>query len=410
MPPRPRAHWTAKLARILAEVASNGTYEANWKDSLLGGRLTGKFAVEAVYVFGSFARGADMCGDLDLLLELRRIEGMLPPSALVKRVALGRPTHVDVLIDSFGTDHYRCQFSEARLVWSRAQPDWEANIAALPALSTAARFARKTDGLPFPLRCLAISRDTAEAMVDRIADGELKSTFVPFDSVRVESGSWDEHQTHLAMCAEMGTGAATKKIVNWVMQHTFDITSEPYSFRREDHAGRLHVNEVVIRMGRPNPSATVLDHVDASRLLLVPHLSTGVPGGIWCIERGPEHSVVKAFENVELWVLGSGGVPDLVGVDETGYAGTYWQLKWSLDTYSRRSGAARAIREWAEDSEILRLRGSALLDAIARCDQVFVDDEPISTEQTAEAFLSAVRTLNARGPRRAAREGGSTKD
>jgi len=408
MPPRPRAHWTGKLARILAAVTSKESYEANWEDSLLGGRLTGKFVVEAVYVFGSFARGAEVCGDLDLVVEVRRIEGLLPPSALVKRVALGRPTHVDVLIDSFGTDHFRSQFSEARLVWSRALPDWEANVAAIPALPTATRFARKTDALPFPLRCLGTSRDSAEALVDRIAARELKSTFLPFESINVDTDGWDEHQKHLAMCAGMGAGSATKNVVNWVMQHTFDTTSEPYSFRREDHAGRLHVNDAVIRMGRPNPSATVLDRVDASRLLLVPHLSTRVPGGVWCLERGPEHPVVKAFESVELWVLGSGNVPELVGVDDTVHPGrgTYWQLKWTLDAYSRGSGAARAIREWADDSDVIRLRGTALLNTLARCDQIFLDnDESISTEQTAEDFLRALRELSATGQRRAQRRG-----
>lgn len=130
---RPRAHWSAKLERILNGVIAKEAYSGSWRDSLLGRTLTGTFEVEAVYVFGSYARGAQVCGDLDLLLEVRTTNGYQPPSALVKNLAIGRPTHVDVLVDSAGTDYFRSQFSEAQLVWSRAQPDWRSNLAALPA-------------------------------------------------------------------------------------------------------------------------------------------------------------------------------------------------------------------------------------------------------------------------------------
>ncbi len=60
-------------------------------------RRSGRFRVKSLYVFGSFARGAPECGDLDLIVGIDVPKGeFVPPEHRVKVTLFGRRTvHVN---------------------------------------------------------------------------------------------------------------------------------------------------------------------------------------------------------------------------------------------------------------------------------------------------------------------------
>jgi hypothetical protein len=69
----PRAVLERRLERILARIDGEKVFRAEWTETLLGRRrCSATFEIDAVYVVGSFARGAPTCGDLDLLLTVRK--------------------------------------------------------------------------------------------------------------------------------------------------------------------------------------------------------------------------------------------------------------------------------------------------------------------------------------------------
>ena len=75
---KPRAYWERKLAALLAPILSEPSRSYPWRKTYPIAPypvIEGDFKVLEVHVFGSFARGATECGDLDLLVV---VDGRLP--------------------------------------------------------------------------------------------------------------------------------------------------------------------------------------------------------------------------------------------------------------------------------------------------------------------------------------------
>jgi hypothetical protein len=93
---KPRDAFLPILERLVRRIAADKVFDVHWKDRYLGNSAqTAHFRVQALYLFGSFARGAPTCNDLDVILEIAVEKGYHPPSSVVISAALGHVPHVD---------------------------------------------------------------------------------------------------------------------------------------------------------------------------------------------------------------------------------------------------------------------------------------------------------------------------
>src|SRR5690606_34847941 len=90
---QPRARFTRALRRICERLDAQDTHEVTWTERMFPGEmLRGVMRAETLWVVGSYARGAPLCGDLDLVLKLVCVEGERAP--LKKFVSKAVPAYL----------------------------------------------------------------------------------------------------------------------------------------------------------------------------------------------------------------------------------------------------------------------------------------------------------------------------
>ncbi len=83
----PRDHFTRVLARICGRLDNSYASQVRWTDSFFKEVHHSIVSARALWVVGSYARGALDCGDLDLVMEAisqsdGRLTGLPPTSAI----------------------------------------------------------------------------------------------------------------------------------------------------------------------------------------------------------------------------------------------------------------------------------------------------------------------------------------
>lgn len=399
---KPRAYWERKLETLLAGITAEPKRVYPWREKWQWpppAYHDGVFIVSEVHVFGSFARGAAECGDLDILVVIVASKGARPSSSTVKKLLFGRPQRVQVFVDYQDTDTYRKHFPEHRLVWSQTSPDLKANLAGLGIVAGAGRFARKTDALPFPLEAFRAMRNEGEELVDAIEAGEVTSTVIPLESVAVDRDRWSSHQQHIARIFVEEAGAKTRQLAFPVLQYVFDTaTSEPYYWHGSDRS-HIHVNGVAAWVGRCALADWMLDRLDTTTVVLVPHQSRRWKTAIWKLERGPEHGAFKQFKDVQLWCLVQGKkplyIPSTTGMD------TYVHEELgSLRTYGTERDAKSAAKVWSTATrtqvEVVRAQGRQLCTWICQSNQIMVNDWQVCNSHDITDFRNLLEEALAR--------------
>lgn len=83
---RPRQSFTHALKKIADRIDSHSTFAAEYYDSLFRKTERVVFRVNALWAFGSWAKGALDCGDLDLMADISMVEGGMPFESVIRRV------------------------------------------------------------------------------------------------------------------------------------------------------------------------------------------------------------------------------------------------------------------------------------------------------------------------------------
>lgn len=407
---RPRAHWVGVLEKLVAPLNADPAKVYDWKrwDNYFRHEDHGRFEVNALYVFGSFARGAADSSDLDLIVVVTPLavyhDGFkedrvhLPNEIYLKKAIWGAPRHVEVFGEDVGSDHRRKQFPEHRLVWSQEQPDLHQNLAAISLVEGAGRFERKSDRLPLSIKLfdarIPIGPDAKrpdEEIVDAIDRGELVSTFIPLESIDV-SPALTEEQTN----AFWQLRDSKRPSVLPTMRYLLSSTEAPYlegPHRLSHPDTSILLNGCLVMFRRPLLSAAPLERANITRILLVPDVPKTVTPGIWQLERGPEHAVVKAFEEVELYFLADGDGPARVWRRDHDW---WHDDDVAIHGFGTRAEAEKEAAKWKKDRRlelnVVSVRGVALLEWFTRVSAVYVNGVEIETGQKATAFLEGVRS------------------
>lgn len=393
---RRRESLLPKLARVVARLERQRSYEAEWKNPLLRDRpQRGSFTLLALYVFGSFARGAPTCGDLDLIVVIRRDAGDVAPDHVVAPKVKGAMPNVDLVV-ALEADRAAklAQFPEARLVWSAEAPDWSANVAAIGVVPSAGHFARKTDAFPLSLRQLAFrDLEQAEAVVDRIEARELVSHWVPLDAISPASEGWPRELRHFLRPNAHRLGRASSAILPYVLQWMATRVGA-HAFRRGSGVrGYVHVNGLRAHLGRPALDASALDRIDVSALVLAPHRSARYPEGLWVLERGENHPCVKAFEGLRAWCELEGGKPLVVSyqTDDPVFPDCE-----GVELFSSRRHAAASAKSWSVLGGGARVVpaefvGASLLQLLSEVRRVCFGDEWLDVHGDVDSFLPRLK-------------------
>ena len=119
---QPRARFTRALRRICERLDAQDTHEVTWTERMFPGEmLRGVMRAESLWVVGSYARGAPLCGDLDLVLKLVCVEGERAPLKKFVSKAVSRLPGVRWYSGDPEENSSGVSFPEAVHIWSKGK-------------------------------------------------------------------------------------------------------------------------------------------------------------------------------------------------------------------------------------------------------------------------------------------------
>ena len=365
-------------------------YDTSWDDILMPSiRRKGRFRVNSLYVFGSFARGAPECGDLDLIVGINVPKGeFAPPEHRVKLMLFGRRRLVDVLVEYNGSRDYRDQFPEARLVWSDESPDWRANISRIEVESSTGREPRKADRIPLSLHRLVIHRGEAEDIVDELTSGRLVDRWVDLADVQPKIDELPEQSQRELRYLSVEAGKKTAELLPHVVEFIHDQTTHDAHWSGKPTPTDVRLNGFCASIGRHRVRLRWFLDADVWALALAPHKVSEGPNGFWVLERGPKHPVVEAFAEVGFWVIGFGSAPGLVDASDGR------KTRVVLEAFSsaqRARGFLDEIGGATDEDEVFYLSGLEALRWISRAHSLSLDHVEHETNAPALELAETIR-------------------
>jgi hypothetical protein len=354
----PRATFARKLQRICEALDANA--EAEVTSNLGRLKLTSRARVVRVWVAGSFARGALDCGDLDLVLELQRIEGGLPRATELARKLVGPLPYVSYYGGVPGDNSSGVAFPEAIEIWSGAGCDWRGRLATIAENPQAGPATRPTDILPVRPQQLGCGLEQLEHLVAYLEQGVLVSDFVPFSALE-ESAFAEEEPVGDGFFAGYVRELGQKSRRLLPMVSALLKTHEPRGSWTERGWGRyreLWYGGSLVELGPSKlPIHKLLEGVECAQIVIAPHISARGPNGAWLLRRGPNHPDAVLIRELEAWHLSYEGFPSL-----------YTDMDTATEVLELFTSRAKA-REFApDDVEISFAKGEEVLRLCATAD------------------------------------------
>lgn len=407
----PRDAFTKKLRRLCERLDDSCRRAVTYRD-FRARPQSRDVEITALWVVGSYARGALDCGDLDIVLELHP-DSRDPGTNALSRTFFGSLPYVRYYVGDPGKNTSGVPFSEAIKIWSGPRSDWAASIDSIKLDPGAGRAERATDVIPLRLEQLSANSDDLDELVKQYDERLVEWTFIPFDDLLTRplaEAETLERDEALLRHAERW-GKKSQHLVPAISR--LMSTAEPdglWDSSRHWHA-TLKCGSSHLFLGKPSVVTRYLTgHADVRQLVLMPHISARGPNGAWIIRRGPQHPDVIAMADRYAFYPWDGTGPAVVyfiGVDRSWHDGTR-----VLSLFSTREAADEAEADLAEDiddPDLLPLEttcsaGAALIDVVTRCDALEVDGELIAlnhegTHHTGDSLITDIQGLAAMLPR-----------
>jgi hypothetical protein len=401
----PRDHFTRVLARICGRLDNSYASQVRWTDSFFKEVHHSIVSVRALWVVGSYARGALDCGDLDLVMEaISQSDGRrtgLPPTSAICRTLFKSPPGVRVYIGTPDKNTSGVAFDEARLIWSCERADWRTAIDAIRPDPGAKRFPRPTDAIPFRMEQLDTDIETISELINLQRAQVVQWQFSPCtDIASPEPMHADE--IDISWLASQFCGKQTQRLLPHLLGafRRDSIWPKGRWLRRGLGKTELRNGGCDILVGRPPVPISRLDTLPTSEIALFPHLTQRGPNGIWFLGRGRKHPLIKRANDIRVFCLvGDDGQP--VGIDcvgSTGHEGT------AFDLFSSETAAADQARDDEREFEmatnIRGISGRDLLALLSIADALYLDDTDIPLTFAGQLlletdeFMDAVTTLD----------------
>jgi len=310
----PRESFTKKLERICQRLDEASTRTITHKD-WFNKAVTSLVEITSLWVVGSYARGALMCGDLDLVLEYRLVEGQHPSPRTLTKTFFGTPQYVRYYFGTPESSSSGVVFSDATQIWAESGSNWRVAIDSIKPDPCAGRAKRETDSIPLRPEQLYMEPERLQQLVAQERDGLLDWEFIeitPADLEPVTTGELSDRDRKLIRVAHMlgkKSQVLVPALIRLMAKHeqfgTWDAS--------ERTRGKLVCGATVLRLGCPSiPHYPFDDEPTIKQYALIPHISAKGPNGAWIIRRGPNHPGVQAIGQNFAHYLLSSGVPETV--------------------------------------------------------------------------------------------------
>ena len=369
---RQRTSFTRSLKTIAERIDKTSEFEVDWHNEFIRRKEKTKFCVKALWAFGSWARGALFCGDLDLIVDVEVKEGFLPMTSTLRRVLIKGARDVRLYVGKPDENTSGAPVEDAVLIWSVSDKKWKKNIAEIKPNPFAERFARKIDALPLRSEQLYAEIDALEKVVDLKNDDILDWMWAPVSNFNLDSTYWSDTAVSFYERIKSHSGKKSREAMRFVIDW-FQV-NDPIQTWKYDHSSRagFFINGNYIHVGRPSIDLKRLDHHSCSGLMLVPHFTKRGPNGIWIIRRGRKHKLEKMFRDICVyslkWKDQSIAIVQVI---------SDWRKIHLIDLFRKQTDADLFAREISEEKEpdyfSSEVSGNELLRIISLVDQVEID-------------------------------------
>lgn len=238
----------------------------------------GEFRVERLWVYGSFARGSLECGDLDALVEYKRVGGFgMPGAAPVMRALGAAPPLVRFTAGAPQDSGNENVQADAVLVWERgaAPGSWRERLAAIKPNPLAGRAPRKTQSIPLRHEQIHSGIDMA-ALADRHSGRELEWEFVP----------WELPPLRVRRTNKLADEIMLEWLAKLLQDRGFAGETEQVLWHKEGESYRWRGYVAALRSRGSNEGLWDLDHGLCRCVIIAPEFSARGPNGAWLIRRG----------------------------------------------------------------------------------------------------------------------------
>lgn len=300
----PRASVTKTLSKILNKLNEKNEASVTWTNSFFRETNTTTIRLNSLWIVGSYARGASDCGDIDVVIDYSVINGkQRPPTHLVSKALFGLTPRLRAYEGNPNENSSNIPFNEAKLIWGL-------DVNAIEALDvikedpSAVRFKRPSDVIPLRMEQLGGHSDYAEDITDAHKNKILEWNFTPLsklNTINIESSGQQEFFDHLVRVMDYA-GKDSKKLLLPLLSYFTKNKKQIMSTRGRENSS-LQVDGSVILTGRPHIRVDALDGIDTHNVVAMPHITARGPNGVWTINRGENHPLVKEFSDIEMYIL-----------------------------------------------------------------------------------------------------------
>lgn len=296
-----RSRFTRTLYRICERLDQRPTMEIDFK-GIYGEPLRGTVQIEHVWAFGSYARGAPTCADLDLLIGTE-VVGARPGIWVAARSFFGALRYVRYYEGTPSKNSSGLEIPGTVSVWTGPKCDWRGALERIRVDAREGRAPREIDPIPFSSEQLACDVDRLKEICDQYREGFLAWDFVPLEKPDLPFDPEEEPVKHsrawlsrhsrvyrVGMKTRYSLAALMPLIEEQELRGTWAAlgSGSDTSFR---------CGETAVIVGRPSLPTHLLDRSHGIRQLAVaPHFSERGPNGVWLIRRGPNHPEVVAHK------------------------------------------------------------------------------------------------------------------
>ncbi|WGK92561.1 hypothetical protein [Pseudomonas migulae] len=386
----PRESFTKKLERICQRLDEASTRTIAHKD-FFNKPATTQVEITSLWAVGSYARGAMTCGDLDLVVEYRLVEGPHPAPRRITKTFFGALPYVSYYFGKPENSTSGVVFPDAIPIWTEPGCDWGAAIDSIKPVTSAGRAARETDSIPLRPEQLYMEPERLQWLAAQEKEGLLEWEFVEFtaadlDPVPLEEISHrDKKLLRIAPMMAKKSQVLIPAIIRLMKKHErFGIweSSDSYRVKLDCGATALHLGRPVLPYNAFDDEPTIKQYV------LIPHVSAKGPNGAWIIRRGPNHPDAQALANRHAYYLGSPGSPETVAYrDRTKICST--EILELFNTQEEAEEFAAMLDEGDEspETEIGRAEGLDLLSLFASVDVVEIGDHQLAITRAGAAYF-----------------------
>src|SRR5690606_22542163 len=364
---QPRARFTRALRRICERLDAQNTHEVTWTERIFPGEiLRGVMRAESLWVVGSYARGAPLCGDLDLVLKLVCVEGERAPLKKFVSKAVSRLPGVRWYSGDPEENSSGVSFPEAVHIWSKGK-SWQAAFAGIREETSAGRFARSTDDIPLRGEQLHADVGDLEEVLQRRSAGEIQWRFLPVDTSLDPLPHPTDVETEIL--ARLRYGKRTRQLLPYLLRYFRDHALPLCSrYSRPSGSAELELEGVYIAMGRPRIAHDQLDTLQFSRAVLMPHLSRRGPNGIWELQRGANHPFEKRLRDIGVYIVKTGsGAPDRVQCVNRWSEGELLEL-FATEELARKHALEQQRERGCSGLQPAYIHGTELLEILSYAD------------------------------------------